>query len=123
MRREGIRPVSFIFSALVKACAGLGNVELGRQIHAQTFLIGGYECDLYVGNTLIDMYVKCGFFESGRCVFDEMPERDVISWTSLIVAYAKSGDMEAAAELFNGLSEKDMVAWTAMISRILINYA
>lgn len=53
---------------------------------------------LQAGNTLIDLYVKCGVMESARKVFDEMPVRDVISRTSLIVAYAKGGAMEAVME-------------------------
>ncbi|KAA8547430.1 hypothetical protein F0562_003706 [Nyssa sinensis] len=116
MRREGTGPVSFTFSALLKACIAALDVNLGMQIHAQTITIGGFASDLYVGNTMIDMYVKCGLVYCGRRVFDEMPERDVISWTSLIVAYAKRGDMEAAARLFDGLPVKDMVAWTAMVT-------
>nr|DAD23333.1 TPA_asm: hypothetical protein HUJ06_024796 [Nelumbo nucifera] len=116
MRREGTGPVSFTFSALFKACTAALDVNSGRQIHCQTISIGGFESNLYVSNTLIDMYVKCGYPECGHRVFDEMPVRDVISWTSLIVAYAKNGDMEAAAELFDGLPEKDMVAWTAMVT-------
>ncbi|KAK9265938.1 hypothetical protein L1049_003462 [Liquidambar formosana] len=116
MRREGTGPVSFTFTALLKACTAALDVNLGRQIHAQAISIGGFANDLYVGNTLIDMYLKCGVLDCGRRVFDEMPDKDVISWTSLIVAYAKSGDMEAAARLFDGLPEKDMVAWTAMVT-------
>ncbi|XAR73830.1 hypothetical protein NMG60_11007929 [Bertholletia excelsa] len=116
MRKDGTGPVSFTFSALLKSCTAALNIDLGRQIHAQTITIGGFVSDLYVGNTMIDMYVKCGFLDCGRKVFDEMPERDVISWTSLIVAYAKSGDMNTAAGLFDGLPVKDMVAWTAMVT-------
>lgn len=116
MRGEGIGPVSFLYSALFKACGEVLDVSLGRQIHAQTILVGGFASDLYVGNTLIDMYVKCGLLSCGRRVFDEMPDRDVISWTELIVAYAKAGDMDSASELFDGLPMKDMVAWTAMIT-------
>ncbi|XP_061999943.1 pentatricopeptide repeat-containing protein At5g44230 [Rosa rugosa] len=116
MRREGTGPVSFTFSALFKACGSGLDVNLGRQIHAQTVLIGGFVADLYVGNTMIDMYLKCGFLDCGRKVFDEMPERDVVSWTELIVAYAKSGDMESARDLFEDLSLKDMVVWTAMVT-------
>ncbi|KAK9991010.1 hypothetical protein SO802_025995 [Lithocarpus litseifolius] len=116
MRSEGTGPVSFTFSALFKACGAVLDVSLGRQVHAQTILIGGFASDLYVGNTMIDMYVKCGFLECGRKVFDEMSERDVVSWTELIVAYAKCGDMDSARELFSGLPVKDMVAWTAMVT-------
>ncbi|KAM7520153.1 hypothetical protein LguiB_019115 [Lonicera macranthoides] len=116
MRMGGIDPVSFTFTALLKACAAALDVNLGMQIHAQIIRIGGFGSDLYVGNTMIDMYVKCGLLGCGRRVFDEMPERDVISWTSLIVAYTRSGDMDAADGLFDGLPVKDMVAWTAMVT-------
>ncbi|KAK6237406.1 hypothetical protein QUC31_002875 [Theobroma cacao] len=116
MREEGSLPVSFTFSALFKACCTVLDVNLGRQIHAQTILIGGFGSDLYVNNSLIEMYVKLGFLGCARKVFDELPERDLISWTELIVAYAKLGDMESAGELFDELPIKDMVAWTTMVT-------
>ncbi|KAI9075778.1 hypothetical protein K1719_042264 [Acacia pycnantha] len=116
MRKKGVGPVSFTFSALFKACGAVLDASLGSQVHAQTILIGGFASDLYVGNTMIDMYVKCGLLDCGRKVFDEMAERDVISWTELIAAYARSGDMESAGDLFDGLPIKDMVAWTAMVN-------
>ncbi|XP_010543068.1 PREDICTED: pentatricopeptide repeat-containing protein At5g44230-like [Tarenaya hassleriana] len=116
MRKEGIGPVSFTFSSLLKACGSVSDVNLGRQIHGQTIILGQYSSDLYVGNTMIDMYVKCQCLDCARKVFDEMQERDVISWTELIAAYAKAGDMESAEELFHGLPAKDMVAWTAMLT-------
>lgn len=62
------------------------------------------------------MYVKCGFFQSAHKVFDEMPHRDVVSWTQLIAAYARIGDMDSAQDLFDELPVKDMVAWTAMVT-------
>ncbi|KAL3715069.1 hypothetical protein ACJRO7_006893 [Eucalyptus globulus] len=116
MREEGVGPVSFTFTALLKACGAALDLNLGRQVHAQTMLIGGFGSDLYVGNSLIGMYVSCGDLGSGRKVFDEMLHRDVISWTTLIVAYTKTGDMASAGDLFDGLPVKDMVAWTAMVT-------
>ncbi|CAK7323072.1 unnamed protein product [Dovyalis caffra] len=116
MRKEGVGPVSFTFTSLFKACGANMDVGLGQQIHGQTIVIGGFGADLHVGNSMIEMYIKCGFLECGRKLFDEMPKRDVISWTELIVAYGKSGNMESACELFDGLPVKDMVAWTAMVS-------
>ncbi|KAI3869181.1 hypothetical protein MKW92_022473 [Papaver armeniacum] len=125
MRREGIHPTSFTFSALVKAC-GTGDVVVdaaafGRQLHAHVICIGGFESDLHVCNTLIGMYVNCGLIECGRRLFDEMPDRDVISWTSMIVAYTKNGDMESAADLFHGLRNKDAVVCTAMLTGYVQN--
>jgi len=47
---------------------------LGWPIHAQTLLIGGFASDLYLGNTMFDMYMKCGLLDYGRNLFDEMTE-------------------------------------------------
>ncbi|KAI3798864.1 hypothetical protein L1987_34148 [Smallanthus sonchifolius] len=115
MRRQGIGPVSFTFTSLLKACSDAGGVSLGMQIHGQVINFGGFGCDLYVNNTLIDMYVRCDLLDSASKVFDEMPERDAISWTSLIVAYTRLGNMEKACEMFDGMPVKDMVAWTTMV--------
>lgn len=54
-------------------------------------------------------------------MFDEMPERDVISWTSIIVAYTKNGDMESASDFFYGLRNKDAVVCTAMLTGYVQN--
>ncbi|KAL2520488.1 Pentatricopeptide repeat-containing protein [Forsythia ovata] len=121
MRKDGVTPVSFTLTALLKACSSQMNVHLGRQIHGESMKLGGFSLDMFVGNTLIDMYVKCGWLDCGRRVFDEMPDRDLISWTSLIVAYAKNGDMGSARELFDGLPVRDMVAWTAMVTGFVQN--
>ncbi|XP_073145910.1 pentatricopeptide repeat-containing protein At5g44230-like [Henckelia pumila] len=122
MRRDGIKPVSFTFSALLKACGSEANLHFGRQLHGESVKLGGFDqLDLFVGNGLIDMYVKCSWLDYGRKIFDEMPERDLIAWTSLIVAYAKNGDIHSASELFLGLPVKDMVAWTAMVTGLVQN--
>ncbi|KAD7479241.1 hypothetical protein E3N88_02377 [Mikania micrantha] len=115
MRRQGIGPISFTFTSLLKACSDVDGVSLGVQIHGQIIKFGGFGSDLYVSNTLIDMYVRCVLVDSARKVFDEMPKKDEISWTSLIVAYTRHGDMEEAGKLFDGLPVKDMVAWTTMV--------
>lgn len=121
MRKDGVTPVSFTYTAMLKACSSQMNVHLGRQIHGESVKLGGFGLDMFVGNTLIDMYVKCGCLDCGRRVFDEMPHRDLISWTSLIVAYTKNGDMDSARELFDGLPVQDMLAWTAMVTGFVQN--
>ncbi|KAG8383369.1 hypothetical protein BUALT_Bualt04G0005400 [Buddleja alternifolia] len=121
MRRDGVIPVSFTFTALLKASASEMNLNFGRQIHGESLKLGGFGVDLFVGNVLIDMYLKCGWLDCGRKVFDEMPERDLISFTTLIDAYAKAGDMGSANELFVKLPVKDMVAWTAMVTGFVHN--
>jgi pentatricopeptide repeat protein len=55
---------------------------------------------------MIDMYIKCGFLECGRKVFDEMPNKDAISWTELFLLIGIVGTwrvQESCSNNFDGL--------------------
>jgi pentatricopeptide repeat protein len=51
----------------------------------------GLVFDIKVGSALVDMYAKCGWVEDGRRIFNQMPERNVITWTSMIDRNGKNG--------------------------------
>lgn len=59
MQEDSIRPSTHSLIALLKACARLKDVERGWEIHVQ-ITQKGFENDLFVSNSLIDMYAKCG---------------------------------------------------------------
>ncbi len=46
---------------------------------------------MFVGNSLVNMYVKCGHMEEALRVFNKMPSHDVVSWTAMISGHVKSG--------------------------------
>ncbi|XP_010270718.1 PREDICTED: pentatricopeptide repeat-containing protein At4g21065-like isoform X1 [Nelumbo nucifera] len=69
------------------------------QIHS--FLIkSGFESDIFVSTAMIDVYAKCGFMFSARRVFDEIPERNLISWNSMMRGHAQNGDAKKSMQLF-----------------------
>ncbi|KAJ0836440.1 putative tetratricopeptide-like helical domain superfamily, DYW domain-containing protein [Helianthus annuus] len=49
------------------------------------------------------MYAKAGGIHEARFVFENLPERDVVSWTAIISGYAQLGLDEEALELFRRL--------------------
>ncbi|KAG6388672.1 hypothetical protein SASPL_150104 [Salvia splendens] len=51
-----------------------------------------------------------------RKVFDEIRERNVVSWNSLLWGYVKCGDLAMALSVFDEMLEKDVVSWTSMVS-------
>ncbi|XP_021766338.1 putative pentatricopeptide repeat-containing protein At5g09950 [Chenopodium quinoa] len=65
----------------------------------------GFEADLFLVNTLINVYVRFGDLVSARKVFDEMPERNLVSWACLISGYGQNGMLVAACATF-----RDMVS-------------
>jgi hypothetical protein len=56
---EGLEPVPVTFVRVLNACASFGAPEEGKCIHKQ-IVHSGFESDLFVGNSLVDMYSKCG---------------------------------------------------------------
>ncbi|KAL6206860.1 hypothetical protein ACLB2K_024106 [Fragaria x ananassa] len=98
--RAGLPVNGPVLSSVAKACGSLRDQVASRQVHCQCVKSGLGE-DVSVGTSFVDMYMKSseGVVE-GRRVFDEMRERNVVSWTSLISGYAWNGWNEQALELF-----------------------
>ncbi|XP_072976290.1 pentatricopeptide repeat-containing protein At4g13650-like [Typha angustifolia] len=72
--------------------------HLGTQIHAQIIKLG-FSNDVFSQNNLIVMYSKCGPLDHALRVFGEMPERNVVSWTSMISGLIRNGEHEIGFQL------------------------
>ncbi|WOL04080.1 hypothetical protein Cni_G12801 [Canna indica] len=105
LKRQSIWPTHYTFGNILNACANLANLQLGQQAHTHVMKHGfrfeaGTEPDIFVGNSLIDMYLKCGLIDDGGKAFDKMMARDKVSWNAMIVGYAQNGRAEEALHLF-----------------------
>ncbi|KAL6281008.1 hypothetical protein ACE6H2_017889 [Prunus campanulata] len=111
----GIRPDNYTYPFVLNSCAALNDLCAGIEVHGRVVKMGFGFC-VPVSNALIDMYGKCGELERARMVFDEMSERDVVSYNALLGAHARGGvDMEDASVLFEGMLGKNVISWNAMI--------
>ncbi|XP_068666349.1 pentatricopeptide repeat-containing protein At2g03380, mitochondrial-like [Aristolochia californica] len=88
-----------IFSITLKASSELHDFNEGRKLHSLIFKVGS--CDSFVSTGLIGMYAKCGIVEFARDVFNEVSEKDVVSWTSMIAGYVQNDGAEEGLNLFN----------------------
>ena len=43
--------------------------------------------EVAVGTAILETYAKCGEVDESRRVFNEMPERNILSWSAMIAAY------------------------------------
>ncbi|KAF5175280.1 Pentatricopeptide repeat-containing protein [Thalictrum thalictroides] len=81
-------------------------------------LVRDYSIDQNVArsNWLITKLSREGKINEARKVFDEMPERDVVTWTTVISGYVKCGLVQEARMLFDEVdAKKNVVTWTALI--------
>ncbi|XP_030523686.1 putative pentatricopeptide repeat-containing protein At3g47840 [Rhodamnia argentea] len=106
MWRSKVQFDTYSFAIALKACADLGALDHGREIHTHTVKNGFVETS-FVANTLVTMYNKCGKLDYGLRLFERMPKRDVVSWTSIISTYIQMGQEESAIRAFLKMRESD----------------
>ncbi|CAL9057572.1 unnamed protein product [Musa banksii] len=100
MGSQNMQPTSFTFSSVVAACANMAILNCGRQVHGAA-IRRGHQRNLQVANALIDMYAKCGSIGNSRKVFDEITEKDLVTWTSLVIGCGMNGYGAEATEIFD----------------------
>ncbi|KAI5055280.1 hypothetical protein GOP47_0030425 [Adiantum capillus-veneris] len=88
------------FVAVLKACATLRDLEIGRKVHAHVSESGLLKGNKFIASTLVDMYAKCNCIPDAKRVFDMLEDRDVVSWTAIVGACAENGDADEALLYF-----------------------
>ncbi|KAM0071973.1 putative tetratricopeptide-like helical domain superfamily, DYW domain-containing protein [Helianthus debilis subsp. tardiflorus] len=76
-------PDRFTYPFVLKACSKLKQKRFGKQLHGLVYK-SGFHSDMYIQHALIHFYSGCDQMGYAHKVFDKMPERDVVSWTSVI---------------------------------------
>ncbi|GMI68282.1 hypothetical protein like AT3G02010 [Hibiscus trionum] len=119
MHRAGVRADQATFASILKASANLASLSLGRQIHS--FVIrSGFMSNVFSGSALLDMYAKCGSIKDAIQVFQDMPERNIVSWNGLISAHAQNGDAKATLDSFETMVQSgfqpDSVSFLSALS-------
>ncbi|PON56951.1 DYW domain containing protein [Parasponia andersonii] len=100
MQLKGEKGDKVTMVSLLLACIYLGALGLGKWLHAYVQK-ENIEVDVTLGTTLVDMYAKCGGIESALQIFQELPEKDVMTWTALITGLAMNREGEMALKYFH----------------------
>ncbi|KAL4200193.1 hypothetical protein AMTRI_Chr03g148510 [Amborella trichopoda] len=120
MHESSVKPNSVTLVRALTACVKLGDFDTGWRIHR--FIKDDFrEMPLNLANALLNMYAKSGEMEFAQRFFDNMTEKDVISWTTMISGFAKSGNMAFGRMVFNHMPERTTVSWNAMLSGYIEN--
>ncbi|KAI9383468.1 hypothetical protein POPTR_013G089400v4 [Populus trichocarpa] len=110
LRRGHPKPNHFLFPHVLKYC------QVTKFVHAQIEKLGFGQYPV-VQTALIDSYSRSGYdIGIARRMFDEMSERNVVSWTAMISGYTRLGEIENAITLFDEMPERDVPSWNAVIS-------
>ncbi|CAN6444236.1 unnamed protein product [Victoria cruziana] len=101
MQKTGIPADNYTFTSLLSVCSEVCNLGTGQAIHGYMLKTNYEQCDVLVLNVLMNMYAKCGSLDGCVKVFDDIPQKNVVSWTVLISAFGLHGQSMQAIKSFN----------------------
>eukprot|EP01018_Ginkgo_biloba_P021784 Gb_10478 [translate_table: standard] len=122
MLQSDIKPNSVTMVSLLQTCAHSRDLEQGKLIH-DYIIQNGFESDVYIKNSLVDMYAKCGNVEIARQLFDKMSEKPLISWNTMIARYSQNGYATEAMLLFHQMQVEAVIPNSVTIASVLPAYA
>ncbi|KDP46635.1 hypothetical protein JCGZ_04569 [Jatropha curcas] len=108
MKFLGLKPNNFTYPFLFISCANLLALNHGQVGHSMVFKIG-LDQNCHVNHSLITMYARCSELGYAYKVFDDICERDLVSWNSMISGYSKMGFAQDAVRLFGEMKEQGFV--------------
>ncbi|KAK6147440.1 hypothetical protein DH2020_018352 [Rehmannia glutinosa] len=85
-------------------CAKAEAFRLGLPLHAASIKTGT-RAEIFVGNHVLNFYAKCGCMDSARHVYDEMPHRNLVTWSAMISGYDQSNKPHSALQLFSRMQK------------------
>ncbi|KAF3789901.1 Pentatricopeptide repeat-containing protein [Nymphaea thermarum] len=116
MHKQSILPDHYTFPILLKSCSHLSLLDLGMSTHGAILKLG-LDCNVFTDTALVYMYCSCKCLDSARQVFDQMPERNSVSWNAMITGYTHNRRFMEALDLFSrmcarkiGVSEVTVVS-------------
>ncbi|KAI3704542.1 hypothetical protein L1987_74765 [Smallanthus sonchifolius] len=105
MRESEVSHNEYTLAAVISSCANAAWIDLGEQFHAHVVHNGLMSC-MSVANSIMTMYSKCGKLHLSSMVFDEMTQKDIVSWSTIIGGNAQGGFGEEAFQYLS-LMKKD----------------
>ncbi|KAG1365654.1 pentatricopeptide repeat-containing protein [Cocos nucifera] len=89
----------FTFASALAFSSRINSSILGTQLHAQIIKLG-FSKDIFSQNNLVVVYSKCEVLGHALKVFDEMAEKNLVSWTSMISGLVQNNEHDMGLELY-----------------------
>ncbi|KAJ0017986.1 hypothetical protein Pint_09641 [Pistacia integerrima] len=106
MLRIGLKPNQFTLSSVLKASGTRPSDEFGKQVHAFCLKFG-YDWNVYVGSSLLDMYARFGRMRDAWLIFNELESKNEVSWNALIAGHARKGEgRDYSRDIFENVKKR-----------------
>ncbi|CAO1940878.1 unnamed protein product [Urochloa humidicola] len=98
-KMEDYVPNEISMVGIICACTQLGDYGQGKSIHGHV-VRSGFQNNVFISASLVDMYCKCGRLDIAVRVFDGSAGKSIAGWNSMISAFGFHGHGFKSIELF-----------------------
>ncbi|XAR68664.1 hypothetical protein NMG60_11003868 [Bertholletia excelsa] len=100
MQLDHLKPDCVTVASLSSACASLGALPMGKQLHSYA-IKAGISSDIIVEGSLLDLYVKCSDIKTAYEFFLTTQKENIVLWNVMLVAYGQKGDLSESFRIFS----------------------
>ncbi|XP_026453494.1 pentatricopeptide repeat-containing protein At2g36980, mitochondrial-like [Papaver somniferum] len=108
MTRNLLRPDEFTFGAVLHGCSNLAFEGPGKVIHG-CIIRYGFCSHAYVGNSLVNMYAKCGDIDGSTRAFSDIIDKDLVTWNTMLLGLGLHGRVIEALRFYEEMLESRMM--------------
>lgn len=102
------------YSRLLDRCSSVNSIDFLNVIHAQLIKVR-LNGNTFLGNRCLDLYCQFGTVGDALKVFDDIANKNSVSWNIFLRGLFRFGQYERACLLFDEMPERDVVSWNSMI--------
>ncbi|XVF02478.1 hypothetical protein REPUB_Repub04eG0178800 [Reevesia pubescens] len=96
MVSQGIKETGPTFSSVITIFGNGGFYREGNQVHCRVISLG-FGLNLFIGSSLVNLYLHMGLDNVALKLFDQLPERNLAVWNLMLNGFLELGKIE---ELF-----------------------
>ncbi|KAI3739430.1 hypothetical protein L2E82_29834 [Cichorium intybus] len=113
-----MKPDFVTYVTVLPMCTLLTSLKLAKELHCETIKMG-FDSTSIVRNTLIDVYAKCGKMEDALNEFENMKDRDIVTWNTIISACSHLEEYKLGFKMISRMRNEGILPNTATILSIL----
>ncbi|KAL5762089.1 hypothetical protein ACOSP7_018353 [Xanthoceras sorbifolium] len=84
----GIRESASTFSSVISVCTDAGFYKEATQVHCRAVSFG-FGSNLYIGSSLVGLYMRMKFDVKALKLFDQLPERSLPTWNLMLRGFCE----------------------------------
>lgn len=99
MNKGGVLANEISYASVLSACSDELEVDFGKQVHG-VIVKRGFCGNVILESSLVDVYGKCKVMSDARRMFDEIGNKNDVSWHVIARRYLEVGNGEEAIHMF-----------------------